>query len=265
MSIIISVLVFGALYTYLYSLIPLESPFFWILWVFLGLVTSVLLMALFILSLDPLFRLSKYDNKFKHFIGHRVVNFIMIICKIKITVEGKENIPDKPFVVYANHKSMLDVLIIYKAYNTVMGAVAKSTLEKVPFLRGYMKGYGIVPVNRDNDREAARSILKGIKMVQGGYPMIIFPEGGIKSRDEEVMVNLRAGAYKLATKAEATISPVSIVGSSHISTNSPKRKTKVQLYIHKPITFEEYKEHNTFEIGEMVGKIIDEGIIDEKA
>ena len=88
-----------------------------------------------------------------------MVKFVHTILKIKIEVIGRENIPNDTFVVYSNHKSMLDVTILYQAYHKILSAIAKNDLVNVPFLSRLMKGLGVVPLDRNNDREGARNIL----------------------------------------------------------------------------------------------------------
>ena len=97
-------------------------------------------------------------------------------------------------------------------------------------------------------------------MAKNGTSMIIFPEGGIKTRDVEEMVNLRAGAYKLATKSGAMILPCSIIGSSQIKSNRRIKRKDVTVIFYKPISKEEYQSMNTTEIGLRVEEIINSGI-----
>ena len=72
------------------------------------------------------------------------------------------------------------------------------TIKKELFKSHIMKVIGntfkAVIMNREDDREAAKAMISAIKQVKDGTSMIIFPEGGIKTRDVEEMVNLRAGA-----------------------------------------------------------------------
>ena len=116
--------------------------------------------------------------------------------------------------------------------------------------------FGAVPINRENDREAAKSIIKAIKLVKSGLSMIIFPEGGIKSRETEEMVNLRAGAYKLVTKSEVDLLPVTILGNTKIKEATLFKKAKVKIIIHSAIKKEEYNNMTTQEIGLKVQNII---------
>ena len=74
------------------------------------------------------------------------------------------------------------------------------------------------------------------------------------------MVEVKAGAYKLATKAEASISPVSIIGTSKFIHMNKFKANRVKIVIHKPIYKEEYENINTQELGEKVFEIVNAGV-----
>ena len=191
-----------------------------------------------------------------------MIHFIdTYLFHLHIEIEGKENIPDGTFVVYGNHKSKMDVLILYDVYHRVMSAVAKDDLYKIPVLHSIMDWFKVIPLNRRDDRQGVRDLIRAIKLVDGGYSMMIFPEGGIKTREEETTIGYKAGSFKLAVKPGATISPVSIIGSSKLhGKNLLLHKSEIKVIIHKPITKEMYETKNTFEIGEEVMEIIDKGV-----
>lgn len=260
MSVIIFILAFSALFSYLWSLLSLGSLWFIILYVFLGIISgiifTILLVLLFVLIVDK----TRYDKPLYHKILWHILNFVRIFLKIKLEVKGIENIPNDTFVVYGNHKSNCDVILVYLAYKKVMSAVAKKELAKIPILRFIMKSFKVIPLDRENEREGVKALLEAIKLVKGGYNMIIFPEGGVKTREYETMVGFKAGSFKLATKPGATISPCSIIGSSKISKNYPWHKSKVTIIIHKPISSEIYNNENTFALGDEVQRMIDDGV-----
>lgn len=257
------ILIFGLGYAYLFTFIS-DKLYFLPLYLIGGFLISLILFAIFIFIVIWTAPFTKQNNKLKHKIIYPLVKFVHTILKIKIEVIGRENIPNDTFVVYSNHKSMLDVTILYQAYHKILSAIAKNDLVNVPFLSRLMKGLGVVPLDRNNDREGARNILEAIKRVKAGNNYLIFPEGGVKSRETEHMVALRAGAYKLATKPKAVISPVSVIGSSLLSQNCPKKGTKITVVIHKPITPEEYQGLSTNELGRRIANIVNMGIDEEK-
>ncbi len=243
-----------------YFVIPTPSPWFIILWVFLALLTTILIVVIWFLLFIKLCPRNKPNGKIRHFVLRDLVSLFVRFYHVKYEVVGKENIPSETFVVYANHKSNMDPLILYLALKTRLTAVGKSTLFKHPVMNNIKDTFGAISIDRDNDREALKQIIFAIKEIKDGLSMIIFPEGGIKDRNDEEMASLRAGAYKLVTKTNATILPVSIIGSSEISKKKRYKRKNVKIIIHNPIKNEEIKGKNTNEIGLLVEQIINDGV-----
>ena len=259
MFLIFLLILFSAGFSYLYSLIPL-SNWYLFLWIPLGILSGLLLLICLVLLYFSIAAKTKPTKKFKHFILRNACFLAIKFLHIKLDVIGLENIPNETFVVYANHKSNMDPILIYYPMKKSCSAVGKKSLFKHPVMKLIADTYGAVSIDRENDREAAKSIVTAIKRVKAGLSMIIFPEGGIKTRDTDEMVNLRAGAYKLAIKSEAPILPVSIVNSSNISKKKFFKKIVIKIVYHKPIYKDEYKDFNTTELGQKVEQIINSGI-----
>lgn len=228
-------------------------------WILSSILVVVLLSLLFTaFILIPIFNKLSYTNRFKHAFLKQILILVAFFSRMSYKVEGKENIvKDKsiPLVLVSNHKSLLDPVLHYLMMKRPMSAAAKSTLGKVPFFNKAIEAYQGLLINRSSDREAAKSIIQGAKYVEAGLPLIIYPEGGIRTRDTEQMVELRAGAYKLATRSKATIQIV----ATHNSTHPSKRRTffswtTVTLKVLEPMSYEEYKDLSTIELGLEIAK-----------
>lgn len=259
MLFVILLILLSAGYSLLYSLIPL-SIWYLFLWIPLGIISGALTLVLLVLLYLLVASKTKCTNSLKHIVLRNVVWLVFKVFHIKLDIVGKENIPNGTFVIYGNHKSNMDPLILYYAMHVKCTAIGKKSLFVHPIMKLVAKTFGAIAIDRENDREAAKSIVQGIKLVKNGVPIIIFPEGGIKSRETDEMVNLRAGAYKLAVKSEAPILPCSIIGASKISETKRRKKKIIRVIFHKPIYKEEYAGKNTTEIGQEVEKIINDGI-----
>ncbi len=264
MIFLILILVSTISFSYLYHQMYYPDWYFSIIYTFIGLLSSALLLAVLVLLIVLFCKFSSPKNKFKHFLLYQVCDLITYVFNMDVEVVNRELIPDSTFVIFPNHKSKMDVIVIYYAYKRIMSAAAKSTLFDVPLLSTVMRSLNAIRIDRDNDREAVRALLEGIKEVKNGFPMLIFPEGGIKTRETEEMIEVKPGAYKLATKANAVISPVSIIGTSVFHNTKFYKRKKVKVIIHNPIYKEEYEKLNTNEIGQMVFDIVNEGIRNEK-
>ncbi len=259
MLLIILCVILAALYSFLLNLITTNN-YYLFLWVPVGIILAIITVVLLILLFLVIAPKDNPTGKFRHKLLYQVTSVAIIFSNIKLTVEGIENQPNETFVVYANHKSQMDPVLIYNASKTICSAVGKKSLFKNPIMKLIADVFGAIPVDRENDREAAKSIVLAIKSVKKGLSMIIFPEGGIKSRDSEEMADLRAGAYKLAMKANAPILPISIIGSSNLSKKSIFSRKNIKLIYHKPIYNEFYKDKTTTEVGTYVEEIINSGV-----
>lgn len=228
------------------------------LWIILGYAAAWIAMALILTLMLPYGKYTKVDNKFKHYFIRSIAKFISIfVLRLDIKVVGKEKMPKTGgFVMYANHKSYADPFILYQLINRPAGMAAKKGIYKLPIIRNWMPMFGCIQIDRDSNREAAKSILKGIDQIKKGMIMAIFPEGGIKDRDDEQMVAIRAGAYKLATKAGAPIVPITMIGTTDVKNRAPWRKTKIKVIIHDPIFKEEYDLISTAQLGEKVAAMV---------
>ena len=256
----ILILLLSGVYCFLFNFIPL-SPWFNFLWAPVSILLSFLTFVLFVVIFLRITKNTNPTGVKRYKVIRDIVKFIFIIMNVKIEYEGLENVPNETFVCYANHKSNMDVFLVHYGLNRVCSAIGKKSLFRFPIVKETQYSFGCISLDRDNDRAAAKSMIEAIRNIKNGLSYIIFPEGGIKSRDVEEMVNLRAGAYKLVTKSGALLLPCTIIGSNGFSKRkSIFKRVKVKVIYHKPMTSEEYNQYNTTEIGNMVMDIIKKDI-----
>ena len=265
MLMLLLIIILTALLSCLGFLIPL-SPWFFFLWVPLALIVALLLIILYHYVFVLIQAKTKPNRRYKQFVLKRALRFSLLLFNIKLKVYGKENLfKDRAYTIYGNHKSNWDVVFAYltaKGYTTALG---KKSLFQNKIMKALGEGYQALPIDRENDREAIKSILKAIKNINE-YKLnyIIFPEGGVKSRETEEMVNLRAGAYKVAVKANVPIVPLCILGSSKLISKKWYQHAKIELHYLKPIMPEEFSGLNTTEIGHLVEQRINECVTEHE-
>ncbi len=260
MILIFSFLLIAAAYAYGFYYTGL-SLWFYFLWVPLSILLAFLTFILFVILVFQVWMRTDPKGKIRHKVLYQVCHMVLILSNVKVKVIGKEYVPNETFVCYSNHKSDIDPIALYYGLHRICSAIGKKSLFKIPIIKQCQKVFGAVALDRDNDRAAAKSMIEAIRAVKEGMSYIIFPEGGIKTRDTEEMVNLRAGAYKLVTKSEALLLPATIIGSS----NTKKRKTifkrvKITIIFHQPISKEDYSLMNTTELGQRVMDMVHEDI-----
>lgn len=235
-------------------------PYLIPLWLLLGPFIGMLMVILFIVLNFPIFKFTSYTNRYKFYVAKSTSKFLNhVLLRLHIEITGQENIPkDGLLTIYANHKSYADPFIIFEGMTRPMTFTPKMGVYKIPVLHTWLKYLGAFPIDRSSDRNTAKAMVEAIKVVKTGMAMMIFPEGGIKDRDDEKMVAMRAGAYRLATKAQANLLPVSIIGTTQIKKRAPFRATHIKMIIHPLVTYESVKNKKTSEIAEDMFLIIND-------
>lgn len=164
----------------------------------------------------------KYNPKAADISCLRIVQFafkiICVICGVKLTVIGEENVPkDEPVLYVGNHRSYFDVVITYARCPRLTGYVAKDSIENIPFLSKWMKRLHCLFLNRDNAKEGLKTILVGINQIKNGISMCIFPEGTRGTgKDEFDMLPFKEGSMKMAEKTGCAIIPMALTNTADI-------------------------------------------------
>ncbi len=160
----------------------------------------------------------------------------LIIFKLffRFKVIGQENIPqDGPFIIVANHSSLLDPVILGASVRPKVIFVAAAYLFEIGWLGYLLRKANSIPVQRENDIKA---IKQALKILQQGGVLGIFPEGGIDRQKNNFPV--RAGAAYLATKVGVPVVPIKIKGADKVLPRGAKfirSLNKIEVEIKKPI------------------------------
>lgn len=153
-----------------------------------------------------------------------------------IKVINPENLPEKGPVVYvSNHQSYADIPVLLNVIKHQVGFIAKEELQKIPVFSKWILRIGSLFIIRGDARESLKTISEGANMIKEGYSLIIFPEG-TRSKGKE-MAHFKPGSLKLATKAKATIVPLTINGSYRMyeETGTIKKNTKIEVTVHESV------------------------------
>lgn len=191
---------------------------------------------------------------------------ILFICGTKLTIIGEENVPkDKPVLYIGNHKSYFDIIITYARCPRLTGYVAKDSMEKVPLLSAWMKRLHCLFINREDVKEALKTILAGIDNIKNGISMCIFPEG-TRNKSEELMLPFKEGSFKMAEKTGCPIIPMAITNSAEILENHfPKvKKAHVIVEYGTPIYPKELDASLKKKLGTHCQSVIEEMLIKNK-
>ncbi|MCL2422214.1 MAG: 1-acyl-sn-glycerol-3-phosphate acyltransferase [Defluviitaleaceae bacterium] len=151
-------------------------------------------------------------------------------------IEGLEHIPrDQAVVFISNHQGDFDIAVFLAYLPVPHGYVAKIEILKVPLLRSWMKNMRCIFIDRKNVRQTAGQFIEGIKILQAGQSLVLFPEG-TRSKSA-VMGEFKNASFKLATKAKVPIVPVSLDGTYKIMEANGRLIKPADVYVkfHPPI------------------------------
>ena len=180
--------------------------------------------------------------------------------RITIDAYGVENIPEQDgFMFFPNHQGLYDVLAIVEACTHPFSVVAKKEVENVPFLKQVFKIMKAFMIDREDVRQAMKTITSVTKEVVSGRNYLIFPEG-TRSKNGNNVGSFKGGSFKAATKAKCPIIPVALVDSFKPFDTNSTRPVTVQVHFLKPMLNEDYKDMKTVEIAAAVEQQIQETI-----
>ena len=218
---------------------------------------------LFILALALLFVMCKLvdldkpqekDSKFYRFMMYLYVDALITIFKAKVHSSGLEKTPrEGRFLLVCNHQHMADVGILISEFKkSKIAFISKKENRNLPVIGKFMHRTSSQTLDREDDRQALRVILKCIQLVKDDEVSIaVFPEG-TRSKSGKLLP-FRNGAFKIAQKANVRIVVCTINGTGSLFHNIKKLKpTHIDLHLVDVIQPEELKGKTTAEIGQRV-------------
>ena len=174
-------------------------------------------------------------------------------CKIETV--GTEKLPkDGRFLLVSNHLCDLDPGFFLQTFcDAQLAFIAKKEVMDMPIVGILMRRLLCQFVNRENDREALKTIIKCISILKENKASVaVFPEGRI-TKDGKLLHNFRPGVFKIAQKANVPIVVCTLKGAEDLFDNMKKlRRTTVRLHLVDVIPAEELKGVTTVDIAHRV-------------
>lgn len=178
----------------------------------------------FSLAIPKLIKFKKSPDKFSsketfEFIHNQAKKSLDFI-DVKLTVLGKEKLPSEPVLFVMNHSSMLDSFILMASVDRPTGCLIadEPVWKNMPLIKDWTSLINCVYINRSNNRDGIKSIIKASENILSGHSMAVFPEGDLTwIKDPNSLVSdFRSGALKIAYKAKCPIVPLVIKNSKDI-------------------------------------------------
>lgn len=168
---------------------------------------------------------------------------------VRTHISGMEKLPDiERFLLVCNHRSMYDPLIIMdKLRNFNISFISKPSNMELPVAGKIAYGAGCLAIDRENDRNALRTVIQAADYLKRGLcSMAIYPEG-TRSKSCELLP-FHAGSFKIAQKAEVPLVVAAVRGTEMVKKNLLRRVTDTYLDILEVIPAEKVKSMTTVEL-----------------
>ena len=236
-----------------------------------GCFLALLLLFLLVVYISTLFvDMRKKQDKPSSYFRFLLNQFSVVtltFAGVHVHTSGLDKVPrGSRFMLVCNHRLFIDPLIFYDAMPWAdLAFIAKKEAFKIPIVSQVMHQVLCLPIDRDNDREALKTILKAIELLkQNKASIAVFPEGGT-NRTGEMLLPFRNGAFKIAQKAQVPIVVCALTNSGAIKKNMFRRRTDVYLDVIDVLQPDDFCAEKTPEIGEQTRKIMASGITARQA
>ena len=196
------------------------------------------------------------------FLLTQLCQILFFFAGVQVHVHGMERLPKcGRFMLVSNHRSALDPLVFYYAMpDAELAFLSKKDLFSRFLIAQMMRELLCLPVDRENDREALKSILKAIQFLKDDKASIgVFPEG-TRNKADDSLLPFRPGAFKIAQKANVPIVVCCLKNSRMIHRNMFRKHTDVYLDILRILPADSLASKGTGGVSGQVRTIMEDGI-----
>lgn len=229
---------------------------------FLGIVLVFFLFLLLLTALVDLEKPQEKDNKLYRVVIGWCADIVLTFARVRVHPQGLEKTPkDGRFLLVCNHLHDADPVILMKYFpRSQLAFIAKREVKKM-FLVGKLmhKVLGQF-VNRENDKEALRTIIKCIQILKDDLASVaVFPEGYIHK--DRKFYPFRPGVFKIAQKANVPVVVCTMTNTQNIIKNFLKCKpTDVDLHLLTVVPAEEVTAVKTVELANRIHDMMAEDL-----
>ena len=225
---------------------------------YIGWYLALLLLAFLILWTFSIFvdmdKPQEEDSRLYRTVMYLYVEALISLVGLKMETAGLEKTPKEGrFLLVCNHQNESDPgILLHYFKKSQMAFISKRENRDMLIVGPFMHKTLCQLVNRENDREALKTILRCIQILKEDKASIgVFPEGGIKDKDK--LSPFRSGVFKMAQKANVPIVVCTLKGTSEVFNNIAKlRPSHVRLHLLDVIPAEDLKGRTTVDIAQQV-------------
>jgi 1-acyl-sn-glycerol-3-phosphate acyltransferase len=205
------------------------------------------------------------DSKFYRWMIGLLAEAGISILGMRLRTKGLENVPkDGRFMLVCNHLNNFDPMVLIHCFRSSQLAFISKRENRSLFMVGkLMHRILCQPINRENDREALKTIIKCINLIKEDKASIaVFPEGYIRGDDK--FHTFRSGVFKIAQKAKVPVVVCTITNTHKVLNNLKHlKRTDIDVHLVAVVRHEEFEGITTVELGNRIHAMMAEDLGDE--
>ena len=221
---------------------------------FLGLFLLALVFLAIMCALVDIGKPQEHDDKFYRSVMYVYIEALMKLVMLRVRTQGLEKTPKEGrFLLVCNHQNESDPgILLHYFRKSQLAFISKKENANMIVVGKFMHKTLCQMIDRENDREALKTILKCIQMIKNDEVSVgVFPEGGIKT--EKKLAHFRGGVFKIAQKAGVPIVVCTLRGTTDLFHNIKRLKpTDVELHLVDVIPAQDLVGKTAVEIAEQV-------------
>ena len=106
-----------------------------------------------------------------------VIRMLTILCGINYVIEGQENLPHEPVIIFCKHQSTWETFALQVIFHKI-SFVFKNELLLIPFFGWGLAAMKPIAIKRGSGKKAVKQVVTGgIRRLKEGISVVIFPEG----------------------------------------------------------------------------------------
>ena len=234
---------------------------------FIGFYFALIILWFVFIFIFSLFINTKKEYDKQNFIVDKIITLTMELLlnlsHTKIIKSNTELVPkDERFMFVYNHTSNFDPIVINYCFKKLkIIHISKPENFKIPIAGPFVYRNCYMSIDRENDRNALKTIVKAIKYIkEDKFSIGIAPEGTRNKGNVKELLPFRDGCFQVATKSNCKIVVCCLTNLEKIHKNFPFKRTKVKLSILKVIDSSEYANLHTSDISKIVKELIQKEI-----
>ena len=219
--------------------------------VLLGLAVAFLYLLILCKQVDPDVEQEVDDPHYRK-VMELYLDSLLPLVRVSVRTTGRDKLPKGRFMLVCNHCSNADPIILLRELSGCQISFISKKENRDMFVIGPMMHKLLCQmIDRNNDREALKTIIKCVRLLQEDKVSVgVFPEGGISKPDRKLH-RFRPGVFKIAQKAKVPIVVCTLKNTKYVIPNLLKlRPTRVELDIVAVLEPEEVASGSTTQLAE---------------